>query len=145
MAAYVLASSPGCSFLFVETLPPHEEHEGLLRCSTSRVPPVIDTVLAATNVASVVYVANQKDATNKPEAMVLGLLAAGIWTGSAIYGYWYTDDCEKAREGIFRSPQEPLPLYKGPPSARWVGRPPAPVPPPPPTPPVERRGDRESR
>ena len=81
----VLALTPGCSVLFTRPLPRDYEHlpdrrsVAVLECSTSRVPPMLDTALALSNAGAVVYVVGQDNVTNKGEAAAVGLSVAAFW------------------------------------------------------------------
>jgi hypothetical protein len=57
------------------------------------VAPVLDTLFVGTNLASVLYVAGQDNATNKGQAIGLGLSVASLWLASAVYGYTKTSEC----------------------------------------------------
>ena len=96
--------SAGCSYTFVQ--PPRDDDQPgrWLQCTTNPAAPVIDTVLTATNLASVLYVAGQDNVSNKGQAIPLGLLAASVWLSSAIYGYYNTSKCAEIRD---RGPVEP--------------------------------------
>jgi len=88
------SSLSGCSWLFVQPLPPRFERGDRPACTTNRAAPVIDTILTLTNVGSAVYVAGQDNVTNKGTAVTAGLLVGALWFSSAIYGYSKTSECE---------------------------------------------------
>jgi hypothetical protein len=92
----VLAFTPGCSFLFVQPPPKNYDGRGRLACTTSKAPPVLDTLFTLTNVVSTLYVAGQDNVPDQGARVTLGLTVAGIWLASAIYGYTGTSECEAA-------------------------------------------------
>jgi hypothetical protein len=165
----VLCSMSGCSWLFVQPLPPPPLRTEPLNCTTSRAAPVLDTLFTATNVASAIYVGSQDNVANKGTAVTFGLAVAALWLSSAVYGYSKTSECEDAmaedqpppRRRYYAPPpryQSPPPYSAPPPSpyAPPAGYPPppppgaaapAPAPPaaaPPPTPTVPQSQDQES-
>lgn len=92
-----LSFTGGCSFTFVDTA---VYDNGVLRpgeCTTSFVPPVADTVLVATHLASAVFQANQQGVANKNTFIALDLAGAAVWLSSAIYGYYFTTECTNLR------------------------------------------------
>jgi len=90
------SSLSGCSWIFVQPLPPRYERGDPTNCTTNRAAPVIDTILTLTNVGSAVYVAGEDNVANKNTAVTLGLLVGAMWFSSAIYGYGKTSECEDA-------------------------------------------------
>jgi hypothetical protein len=92
----ISSSLSGCSWIFVQPLPPRYERGGRTDCTTNRAAPVIDTILTLTNVGSAVYVAGQDNVTNKGPSVTAGLLVGAMWFASAIYGYSKTSECEDA-------------------------------------------------
>jgi len=105
----ISASLSGCSWIFVQPLPPTYARRGRVDCTTNRAAPVVDTILTLTNVGSAIYVAGQDNVTNKGSSVTLGLLVGAMWLSSAIYGYTKTSECEDAL-----AEDEPAP-YKRPP------------------------------
>jgi hypothetical protein len=91
----LLVLLPSCSYLLVEPLPENYKSRRRIRCTTSRVAPVLDTVFTLTNTAGVIYVASQDNVKNKENSVLLGLSVAAIWAISAVYGYKATDACEE--------------------------------------------------
>jgi hypothetical protein len=89
---------PSCSLFFVDRLPEDHHSRREYNCTTSRTAPVVDTILAATNVASAIYVAGQDNIKNKESAVMLGLSVAAVWASSAVYGYRATSECREAKE-----------------------------------------------
>jgi len=89
---------PGCSLLFVDRLPENYHSRRKYDCTTNRTAPVVDTIFAATNVASAIYVAGQDNIKNKDSAVMLGLSLAAAWVSSAVYGYRATSECIEAKE-----------------------------------------------
>ncbi|HEX3904152.1 MAG TPA: hypothetical protein VH853_15035 [Polyangia bacterium] len=104
----ISGSLSGCSWLFVQPLPPLYERADRTNCTTDRTAPVVDTILTLTNVGSSVYVAGENNAANKGAAVMLGLLDGAMWFSSAIYGYTKTSECEAALE------EDEQPLYSHP-------------------------------
>jgi hypothetical protein len=102
-----LATSQGCSYLFVQPAPPGPPRSASVNSTTNRAAPVIDTIFTATNLASAAYVAGQDDATNKGQAVTLGLAVAGLWLSSAIYGYAKTSECEDVLAEDDQGPYRP--------------------------------------
>jgi hypothetical protein len=90
------SSLSGCSWIFVQPLPPRYERGDRTDCTTNRAAPVIDTILTLTNVGSAVYEAGQDNVANKGAAVTAGLLVGALWFSSAIYGYSKTSECEDA-------------------------------------------------
>jgi hypothetical protein len=107
-----LALLPSCSFIFTK---PAANSEGIPNkdCTTSRAPPVLDTLLTISNLAAVVYVAAQDNVSNKGQAMGAGVAVASMWFFSALYGYRNTKACEGSPEetdyGDLSSDPEPDP------------------------------------
>src|SRR3954471_8739765 len=82
----ISSSLSGCSWIFVQPLPPRHESGDRTACTTNRAAPVIDTILTLTHVTSAIYVAGQDNVTNKGPAVTAGLLVGAMWLSSAIYG-----------------------------------------------------------
>ncbi|MFL5308633.1 MAG: hypothetical protein ACJ8F1_25695 [Polyangia bacterium] len=128
----------GCSFVFVQ--PPHDDEvrHSAGSCTSSPIAPVLDSVLTLTNLASAVYVATEKNASNRDAAVVLGVSFAALWLSSAIYGFYETSRCselvsEEAADPFFGPVPSRRPVYRGPGGPEFVAPPPpvpAPVPPP---------------
>jgi hypothetical protein len=97
LALLSLSSTVGCSWIFVQPLPPEHGYD-YQPCTSSRVAPVIDTILTITNIASALYVGTRDNVTNKGESVTLGIGAATMWALSAGYGYSHTAECEEAHE-----------------------------------------------
>jgi hypothetical protein len=89
-----LAPTSGCSWYFVRPLPADAASGGYLDCTTSRIPPMVDTLLALTDIAEAVYVGRSDQATHKDAAVAVGLALASVWALSATYGYLKTNQCE---------------------------------------------------
>jgi hypothetical protein len=75
--------------------PPNHERLPYFDCSTSRAPPVIDSIFTATNLISVGLVAGSEEKDTFMPIM-LGLGVAAVWAASAVYGFTKTDECQKA-------------------------------------------------
>ena len=116
----------GCSLLFTKPPPKNYDGRGYLDCTTSRVPPALDTIFTLTNVGSAIYVAGQDNVQNKGSSVALGLGVAALWMMSAIYGYSGTSACEEAQQSVGYGsrypPPRPAPRRVAPPPPR-----PAPV------------------
>lgn len=98
LASTGLSVTAGCSWIFVQPLSDDHYSRGYIDCTSSRTAPVIDTLFAATNVASAIYVAGKDNVTNKGAAVTAGALVAGMWALSAGYGYGHTNECDAAKE-----------------------------------------------
>jgi hypothetical protein len=120
--AATLGLLPGCSWLFIQPLQDDRNPGEPYTCTTNRAAPVIDTLLAASNVASAAYVANQDNAANKGTAVMAGLSVATLWAVSAGYGYFKTAECEEAISPPRRDDEWP-PSYR-PRGYRDAGAPP---------------------
>jgi hypothetical protein len=143
VSSCVLGSTQGCSWLFVQPVPPGGSR-GVVTCTTNRAAPVIDTIFTTTNLASVVYVASKDDGTDKGAPIMLGLSVAGLWLASAVYGYQHTAECEAEEEKYdedYELPRARPRRYRPAPPPRRAAPPAAPAPydapPPPPPPPAE--------
>jgi hypothetical protein len=115
-----LLSTSGCSWIFVQPLPPDHGYD-YQPCTSSRVAPVVDTIFTLTNLASALYVASENNVTNKGTAVTLGLGVGLLWALSAGYGYSHTAECEEAHELDERG-YRPLPHLRAPP--RYYPQPP---------------------
>ncbi len=87
--------SAGCSWVLTQPLPDSWDRSGTPVCSTSLVPPVVDSLFFLTNTSGAIYVATQ-DVNYKALAVTGGLVEASIWIASAIYGYSKTSACQAA-------------------------------------------------
>jgi hypothetical protein len=122
-------SLSGCSWIFVKPLPDGYRPGDDAHCTTSRTAPVVDTILATTNLVSAAYVASEDKVTNKGTAVALSLAAGGLWFGSAIYGYLHTSDCEAAKadeDGTPHHSRRPLavtPAFPRPSAVASAGKP----------------------
>lgn len=131
VTALLTLSMSGCSFLFVQ--PPKDDYPArgyTMNCTTSPVAPVFDTIFTLTNLLSAGYVAQEDNVTNKGTAVTAGLLVAGAWLSSAIYGYYNTSRCSELMN------EDDSPPYRRPvhyqPRPTWRPAPVAAPPPPPP-------------
>jgi hypothetical protein len=128
-----LPITSGCSYLFVT--PPMTETSGLQfagDCTSNGTAPVIDTLLTSTNVFSTLYVAGERNVTNKPQAIGVGLAASAFWLSSAIYGYYNTSRCSALRDGEDGPYHRPVRVRRTVLSGPRQTMPPAPLAPPPP-------------
>ncbi|HEY5090519.1 MAG TPA: hypothetical protein VIK30_11155 [Polyangia bacterium] len=123
MAWLSLASA--CSLYFVRPLPVESASEGYLDCTTSRIPPMVDTLFALTDIAEAIYVGGSDQATHKDAAVAAGLALATVWALSATYGYLKTNQCEDfmAAQG---TAMPPVPLW-GTSQPQLYPQPPAPA------------------
>ncbi len=121
-------SASGCSWIFVQKLPPSYDPRDLPDCTSNRGAPVVDTIFTVTNLASAIYVAGENNATNKGAAVGLGTAVAALWLSSAIYGYKATSECDDAREEFNLSLRRPRLWIK--PPTYFAPPPPTTVPPP---------------
>jgi hypothetical protein len=107
-----LAPTSGCSWYFVRPLSAESAGVGYRDCTTSRIPPVVDTLFALTYVAEAIYVGGSDQATHKDKdaAVAVGLALASVWALSATYGYWKTNECEDLIAAQ-RTAMPPAPLW----------------------------------
>jgi hypothetical protein len=92
----------GCSVAFVK--PAKVDGVPNPSCTASRLAPGIDTIFALTNTAALTYYATQT-AGSAPQtagsdrnlAMIVSAMEAGVWAGSAIYGFRSTGQCVEYR------------------------------------------------
>jgi hypothetical protein len=107
LAVALLATTPSCSLIFVKSVPPSEGR--LLpragQCTSSKVLPVLDTVITGLQGVRTVYAATAPDSVyenpNVPlsrEADVgIGLGLMALFAGSAVYGFVNTSHCAKLK------------------------------------------------
>lgn len=111
----------GCSFLFVDAPPAHPERYSThseMPCTSSKVAPIIDSVLAGYElVRTTAAVAASDDAyddlpISRGADIGLGLGFLALFGASAAYGYVVTAECSdaKARRGTAGNTRPP-PLY----------------------------------
>ena len=111
----------GCSFLFVDAPPAHPERYSThseMPCTSSKVAPIIDSVLAGYEVVrTATAVARSDDAydelpISRGADIGLGLGFLALFGASAAYGYVVTAQCSdaKARRGTAGNTLQP-PLY----------------------------------
>lgn len=117
--------SAGCSWLFVKPLPPDYQAGDRVDCTTSPAAPIADTLLAASNIAGVLYITGT--AGNKPTPTQNALVTSAlVWTivdiTSAVHGYRATAACRAALDDDERPRRRlvPLPHPLAPPSPRAV-------------------------
>lgn len=109
----------GCSLTFVT--PPPSTVPGLARphvdCTTSYLWPVVDSALAAYELAGVAYVSTLDESRfrrypiSKQGDMAVGTAFAAAFAGSAIYGYVSASRCRRVKRGP--EPGEYLPGISG--------------------------------
>lgn len=86
----------GCSLIFVKPAKVNDAPNP--SCTTSRVAPGFDTFFALSNTASLVYYAGKPSGSERDLAMALSAMWAGVYAGSAIYGYRSTGECIENRK-----------------------------------------------
>ena len=100
-----VAGLPGCSFLFV-TSPKHVESTPAaaytpVECTSSKVAPAVDTVLAGLEVARTVYAATADKSVyegapiSRGADIAFGLGFLALFGASAIWGYSVTSECSR--------------------------------------------------
>jgi hypothetical protein len=97
LALPTTGSMAGCSWIFVEPLPASYEPGDHAHCTTNRTAPIVDSIFTTTNLAATAYVASEDNVANKGTVVAVVLAAAGLWFGSALYGYLHTSDCAAAK------------------------------------------------
>ncbi len=110
----------GCSFIFVEGPPDRHEQMPYFACSTSKAPPVLDTVAGGLYAASAAIPSNKTTETARIGAAVL---AAGL-AASAIYGFTQVGQCDEAYAALAARMYVPNPA---PPPSQPVLPPPVPA------------------
>jgi hypothetical protein len=93
----LLSATAGCSWTLTKPLAEGPSRLDEPDCSTSQVPPVIDGLLALSYGATTTYVATQ-DLSYKYLRISAGLVGAGLWAASAVYGFTRTSACRTARD-----------------------------------------------
>jgi hypothetical protein len=83
---------PNCSLLFTKPVSTASDGSPVVPCSTSRVPPTIDAVMAALDILGVMAIAARQD-KHKDILLSGSLLGTGVYLGSAIYGLRNTKAC----------------------------------------------------
>jgi hypothetical protein len=144
--ALLSSSTAGCSWIFTRPLRADRSPYDYPVCSTSLVPPSIDSLLFVTNAATTFYVGSQDNVHDKTLAISAGAADATLWLLSALYGYSKTSACVEAVDSHDSGYHRPALGTGGevflppppPPGARQPGvdeedpRHPKPPPPPPP-------------
>jgi hypothetical protein len=87
--------SAGCSWVLTQPLPDNWDHSDTPVCSTSLVPPVVDSLLFLAETGGALYLAT-RDVDYRALAVTGGLVEASLWLASAIYGYSKTSACQTA-------------------------------------------------
>lgn len=108
LAGCLALASTGCSLLLVNE--PARAHSGMngpgsSQCTSSRMAPVVDTIVATGQVVRVIYAANASSNAYEGEGQPLsrgadityGVGFAALFLGSAIYGYGATAHCLEVR------------------------------------------------
>jgi hypothetical protein len=104
-AAFVLALSGGCSYLFVDAPPERHRQLPYFECTKSRAWPVVDTVIAATygiETAAFIVGASASKAERGPLAGAAAAAAATavLFTASAFSGYGKVSECREATDEL---------------------------------------------
>ena len=95
-----------CSFVFVER-PPPARHMASPRpgaCTSSKLAPVADTILAGWQVVRIGVAASAHDSVyrqgpiSREADVALGVAYAGLFAASAVYGYTATTTCAELKE-----------------------------------------------
>ena len=97
--------------MFVQPPRDDEVRRGVGSCTSAPIAPVLDSVLTITNLLSALYVATEKNATNKDAAVLLGVSFAAFWLSSAVYGFYETSRCselESEDEAVLTSARSPV-------------------------------------
>jgi hypothetical protein len=105
----------GCSLLFVT---PPRSHAGVSasrdKCTSSKAPPVLDTIITGLQLARTVYAAAAPDSVyrdpkqplSRGADIGLGLGFSALFLGSAIYGYGATSRCAEREPKRLRDEDE---------------------------------------
>ena len=99
-----LATLSGCSFVFVTAPPAQHAELHSFQCTTSRVAPVVDTVIAGLETirTGIAIAAKESDYQDFPISrgadIGFGVGLTTLFAAAAIYGYNVTADCEDAKE-----------------------------------------------
>jgi hypothetical protein len=95
VAAAVLLLN-GCSFLFVNPAPKTVTAYSSINCTTSRAAPAVDTALTVIQGVGTAVYAQSSEA--RSEVLIGGLLWAGVYSLSAIYGWGEISSCQEKTE-----------------------------------------------
>ncbi|HEY6478202.1 MAG TPA: hypothetical protein VI456_16605 [Polyangia bacterium] len=87
--------SAGCSWVLTQPLPESWDRGATPVCSTSLVPPVVDSLFFLADTGGAIYAAS-RDVDYKALVVAGGLVEASLWLASAIYGYSKTSACQAA-------------------------------------------------
>ena len=105
MLAGAPLSASGCSFLFVESAPPPDRRVGLVKCTTSSVPPVLDLVVVAMQAFRFFQAATENEVEYRndrgisPETGIWLSLGVGtLHASSAIWGFNNISHCREAKD-----------------------------------------------
>jgi hypothetical protein len=135
VAVLTSVSVSGCSYIFTSGPPPNHQQLPYFDCSTSYVPPVLDTVWAGLNGLGAIIALSrseeewkreQSTASDRSTAIAVGLIWLAVSGSSAIYGYQKVGQCKPAKEQLMMRMMRPQPPQSWPPQ----GYPPPGYPPP---------------
>ena len=88
----------GCSWLFVQPLPPQYRPGDRPDCTTGQTLPAIDAAFALSNAGLAVFEAEQRGLKSIGAPFFVVFVAGSLWLSSAIYGYNKTAACVKAKQ-----------------------------------------------
>ena len=99
------ASNASCSLVLVDGPPPPRPLAGQIECTTGRVAPIVDTVVAITQVLRIAYAGIASDAEydelglkiSRGWDVATGAALLGLFGTSAVVGYSRVSDCRKAK------------------------------------------------
>ncbi len=111
----------GCSFVFTEGPEPPLRHRPPQPpdCSTSRAPPIVDTILAGSQLLRAGAAVDASDADyqgesiSRREDVALGVGLTALFGLSAIYGFHTTSECDDTKDAWQR--EHVRPVYAPPP------------------------------
>jgi hypothetical protein len=100
-----LLPSSGCSFVLVDGPPPASASAMQVECTTSRVAPIVDTIVAIAQVYTIGFAATASDAEYESRGVkisrgwdvVAGAAVLGLFGASAVVGYGRVNDCRRAK------------------------------------------------
>jgi hypothetical protein len=127
--AVAVATSSGCSFLFVEAPPRDHASRRYFDCTSSYLAPGVDSALGG--LLAIGVLGSMSDTNTESQAIVEGTIVAGAALASATYGFLRASHCREAKQALAERVLEPPQLMAPPPPPPFP--PPAGTAPPPPT------------
>jgi len=104
LIAALTGPQAGCSFLFVQRPPPAESRRGKVRCTSSTIAPVMDTIGAGGLFVHTALTVSAPDAQyvgalpiSRHADIALGIGLTTLYVASTIAGFAWTSDCREAR------------------------------------------------